>query len=132
MPKEIPQTTKIDHFGGIGRSFEILERFRKISVFDNFCLWPPNQTNQKKSSAETADGELQSRAGAKEEGGGGKPSPGLGGLGGSDWKGGLEDQKKEDRKEEGLEERRGDLHADPVGRRIFNFQLVRTEKEARS
>ena len=70
----------------------------------------PPQTNQKNSSAETADGELQSRAGAKEGGRGG-----LGGLGGSDWKGGSEDQKKEDWKEE---ERRGDQHADPVGTRI--------------
>ena len=46
------------------------------------------------------------------------PPPGIGGLGGSDWKGGSEDQETEDRKEERLEERRGDLHADPVGWRI--------------
>ena len=48
-----------------------------------------------------------SRTEAKE---GGKPPPGLGGLGGSDWKG-----------EEfgGSEEKKRALHADPVGRRIL-------------
>ena len=50
-----------------------------------------------------------SRAEAKEGGAGaGKPPPGLGGKG-SDWKG---------EKFGGSEEKRGDLNAEPVGRRI--------------
>ena len=69
-------------------------------------------------SKNNAGVELQSRAGAKEGGGREVSTPGLGGLGGSDWKGSSEDQKTEDGKEERLKERRGDLHADPVGRRI--------------
>jgi hypothetical protein len=46
---------------------------------------PENQKNQKSGSAETPDCEIQSRAGAK-EGGGGEVNlpPRLGGLGGSE------------------------------------------------
>ena len=51
--------------------------------------------------------------------GGGRGGGRLRGLGGSDWKGGSEDQKKDDRKEEGLEERNGGSTRRPGGLRII-------------
>ena len=85
-------------------------------IFDLPQNGSTNKKIGKKCSAKTADVELQLRAGAKEGGGGeGKPPPGLGGLGRSDWK---------EEKFGGPEERRGALHADPVGRRIHIFIYV--------
>ena len=59
--------------------------------------------------------------------GGGKSPPGLGGLGGSDWNG-----EKFGRSEE----KKGDLHADPIGRRIIckyiYIYIVRARMERKS
>ena len=96
MPKEVPETTNIDHFGGISSHFEILELFRKdnfMMIFDSARKWFQNGRKMvPQNSAETSDSKLGKLS--RGQGGGsrgGKPPLGLGGLGGSDRS---EDRKK--------------------------------------
>ena len=88
MPKEVPKTVKIDHFGGIGSDFEILERFRKRWFFDDFWLaqkWSPkSKKSEKKLCGDVRDQSGEAEPRARRGDGEGKTHPRLGGLRGSD------------------------------------------------
>ena len=66
--------------------------------------------NQEKLCGDVRDQMREAEPRPRRGEGGGKPPPGLGGSGESDWKG---------EKLGGSEEKKGDLHADPMGRRIL-------------
>ena len=103
MPKEVSKAIKIYHFRGIGLEILDLGAFyekKSFMVFD----WPTvglgNQKDQKNKSAEATKGTSRSDA---EEGGRGEVNL----------------PPSERRKVRRIGRKEGDLHADPVGRRIF-------------
>ena len=73
MPKEVPETTNIDHFGGIWSDFWDFGAFWKevilLIVFDWTTNGTQNQTNQKKSLRRRPGPYGTSRTEAKEGGG---------------------------------------------------------------
>jgi hypothetical protein len=119
--KRVHRHSKSITLGALGQIFEILDSFRKSEFLMNVdCqeLGPPNQTNPKKEATRGGPGipartKLLPRRGT----GGGKPPPRLRGLRGSDRKG-----EKFGRSEE----KREDLHADLVGRRIITYMTSRS------
>ena len=79
MPKGLPETSKIDHFGNIGSDFEIGGRFTRTNLLMKFD-WPRIGPLNQKSKKGSTQGGREIPAGTKlvprMGEGGGKPPPG--------------------------------------------------------
>ena len=127
MPQVIINGIKINLWPPMGLIFRIWAGFARGQFLDDLGVaknW--SQKSKKSEKWLRGDARLRNTIASWCQGGGrggGKPPPGLGGLGGSEDRkedrfGGSEERGSERRKVRRIRRTQGALHADPMGRRI--------------